>query len=183
MTAQPKQLESKAAAMNLFIDEIETPIGVIILAAFNDKLHALEFKDTVRLNLQSFGDEFSLVRQEDPFGFSSALKGYFNGDTNSLETIPVSLGGTEFQQRVWLALRDIPWGTTISYGELAARVGSPKAYRAVGLTNGRNPISLVLPCHRVIGSDGSLTGYGGGLKRKEWLLRHERVGSSQLSLL
>jgi len=169
--------------MDLLIDEIETQIGVMIIAACNGTLHALEFKDTDRLNLQSLSRRFSLIRHNDPFGFSTAVKGYFEGDIKALDNIPVVLEGTEFQQRVWLALRDIPWGTTISYGELAARVGSPKAFRAVGLTNGLNPISIVLPCHRVIGSDGSLTGYGGGLNRKEWLLRHEGVGSSQLSFL
>ncbi len=83
------------------------------------------------------------------------------------------LNGTEFQRRVWGELREIPLGETISYGELARRLGTPGASRAVGLANGRNPVSIVVPCHRVIGADGRLTGYGGGLERKAWLLRHE----------
>jgi len=87
--------------------------------------------------------------------------------------LPLAPVGTPFQQRVWTALLDIPHGVTISYGELATRLGDPKASRAVGLANGRNPISIVIPCHRVIGANGNLTGYGGGLDRKEWLLRHE----------
>ena len=87
--------------------------------------------------------------------------------------LPLAPVGTPFQQRVWTALLNIPHGVTISYGELATRLGDPKASRAVGLANGRNPISIIIPCHRVIGANGNLTGYGGGLDRKEWLLRHE----------
>lgn len=87
--------------------------------------------------------------------------------------LPLAPVGTVFQQRVWAALLEIPFGVTISYGELATRLGDPKASRAVGLANGRNPISIIVPCHRVIGANGNLTGYGGGLDRKEWLLRHE----------
>jgi methylated-DNA-[protein]-cysteine S-methyltransferase len=93
-------------------------------------------------------------------------------------SLPLQPSGTEFQQRVWFALADIGYGTTESYGQLASRVGNPKACRAVGLANGRNPIPLVLPCHRVIGSNGSLTGYGGGLDLKKWLLDHEASGTA-----
>ena len=100
------------------------------------------------------------------------LRAYFDGDLTEFE-IPIRLDGTDFQREVWSHLRDIPYGETISYGELARRVGSPKASRAVGLANGRNPVSIIVPCHRVIGSNGQLTGYGGGLERKTWLLDHE----------
>ncbi len=100
------------------------------------------------------------------------LHAYFDGDLTVFE-IPVRLGGTAFQREVWSQLQDIPYGETISYGELARRVGSPKASRAVGLANGRNPVSIIVPCHRVIGSNGQLTGYGGGIERKTWLLDHE----------
>jgi methylated-DNA-[protein]-cysteine S-methyltransferase len=100
------------------------------------------------------------------------LQAYFAGDLTDFD-LPMAAHGTEFQRRVWAALCDIPYGETISYGELARRVGNPKASRAVGLANGRNPIAIVIPCHRVIGADGSLTGYGGGLERKVWLLEHE----------
>ncbi|MDB6084950.1 MAG: ogt [Gammaproteobacteria bacterium] len=97
---------------------------------------------------------------------------YFAGHRRDFD-LPLLLHGTEFQQRVWNALRDIPYGATWSYGQLAKRIDSPNASRAVGLANGRNPISILVPCHRVIGADGSLTGYGGGLDRKQWLLAHE----------
>ncbi|HZT64486.1 MAG TPA: methylated-DNA--[protein]-cysteine S-methyltransferase [Acidimicrobiales bacterium] len=97
------------------------------------------------------------------------LEEYFAGDRCSFD-VDVRLDGTPFQQRVWEALRSIPYGEIISYGELAARVGRPGAARAVGLANGRNPVAIIVPCHRVIGANGSLTGYGGGLERKQWLL-------------
>ncbi|WP_179198046.1 methylated-DNA--[protein]-cysteine S-methyltransferase [Nostoc sp. T09] len=93
----------------------------------------------------------------------------------SLDDIPVSTGGTLFQEQVWLALRNIPWGNTISYGELAARIGKPTAYRAVGMANSLNPVAIALPCHRVVGANAALTGYAGGLERKRWLLAHEGV--------
>jgi len=100
------------------------------------------------------------------------LEEYFAGKRRDFD-LPLRLNGTEFQQRVWRALTEIPYGETWSYGELATRIGNPNASRAVGLANGRNPISILVPCHRVIGADGSLTGYGGGLQRKQWLLAHE----------
>ncbi len=100
------------------------------------------------------------------------LEEYFAGCRRTFD-LPLRLQGTEFQRRVWNALKEIPYGVTWSYGELAARIDNPNASRAVGLANGRNPISILVPCHRVIGADGSLTGYGGGLERKQWLLAHE----------
>ena len=101
------------------------------------------------------------------------LAAYFEGETHALEGLPVVLHGTSFQLRVWEELRRIPVGDTISYAELATRVGNPKARRAVGAANGRNPVAIVVPCHRVVAADGTLWGYGGGLDRKAWLLRHE----------
>jgi methylated-DNA-[protein]-cysteine S-methyltransferase len=100
------------------------------------------------------------------------LSAYFSG-TRSAFDLPLRLEGTEFQRRVWAQLQAIPYGETISYGDLAGRVGSPGAARACGLANGRNPVSIIVPCHRVIGANGQLTGYGGGLDRKTWLLDHE----------
>ncbi len=100
------------------------------------------------------------------------LRDYFQGTRREFD-LPLRLHGTAFQRRVWDALTEIPYGATWSYGELARRIDNPNASRAVGLANGRNPISIVVPCHRVIGADGSLTGYGGGLERKRWLLAHE----------
>ena len=107
------------------------------------------------------------------------LSEYFAGERTTFE-LPIAPDGTEFQRQVWTALRAIPFGGTISYGELARRVGDPKAMRAVGAANGRNPIPIIVPCHRVIGADGSLTGFGGGLDRKRWLLAHE--GAMELEL-
>jgi methylated-DNA-[protein]-cysteine S-methyltransferase len=102
------------------------------------------------------------------------LKEYFAGQRTEFE-VPLTLVGTPFQQRVWTALLDIPYGATTSYGELADRLGQPTASRAVGLANGKNPVSIIVPCHRVVGSTGSLTGYGGGLERKRYLLDFEQV--------
>lgn len=112
---------------------------------------------------------------ENPQGFSSLIQAYLQGDRYSLKNLPIETGGTPFQQQVWLALQTIPWGTTISYGELAAKINKPTAYRAVGLANSLNPIAIVIPCHRVIGANNLLTGYAGGLERKRWLLDHEGI--------
>jgi methylated-DNA-[protein]-cysteine S-methyltransferase len=109
----------------------------------------------------------------EPFGAASEqLSAYFSGELIGFD-LPLRMVGTEFQLRVWAELCQIPWGKTISYGELAQRIGQPKASRAVGLANGRNPLSIVVPCHRVVGANGKLTGYGGGVERKQWLLNHE----------
>ncbi len=106
--------------------------------------------------------------------FRRDIQAYFDGDLTVLDRVPVRTGGTAFQNLVWAALRQIPAAMTTTYGRLAAQIGRPKACRAVGLANGANPVSIVVPCHRVIGADASLTGYGGGLDRKRWLLDHER---------
>jgi methylated-DNA-[protein]-cysteine S-methyltransferase len=106
------------------------------------------------------------------------LHAYFSGDLAALGAIPVATGGTPFERAVWAGLRTIPPGVTISYAELARRIGRPAAMRAVGAANGANPIGIVVPCHRVIGAGGALTGYGGGLHRKQWLLRHEAARPS-----
>ncbi len=110
-----------------------------------------------------------------------ALEAYLAGDLHAIDAVRVNAPGTAFQREVWAALRAIPAGTTLSYGGLAAQLNRPKAVRAVGLANGSNPIAVVVPCHRVIGADGSLTGYGGGLERKRWLLEHEGVDLARLA--
>lgn len=102
------------------------------------------------------------------------LTAYFAGTLTAFD-LPIQMQGTVFQQRVWESLKTIPYGATMSYGELAQQIRQPKASRAVGLANGRNPVSIVVPCHRVIGANGKLTGYGGGIERKQWLLNHERL--------
>jgi methylated-DNA-[protein]-cysteine S-methyltransferase len=108
-----------------------------------------------------------------------SLQAYFEGDLDAITRLPTATNGTDFQRAVWDALRRIPVGHTISYGALALQIGRPTATRAVGLANGANPIAIVIPCHRVIGANASLTGYGGGLDRKRWLLAHESAGSAR----
>jgi methylated-DNA-[protein]-cysteine S-methyltransferase len=157
-------------------DRIPTPIGDMILLAADGVMLLLEFIDAegrVEREVKARFGDVQLVPTKNPFGFSERIANYFAGDLHTIDDIPTDGGGTEFQRRVWAGLRQIPCGVTISYGELATRLGDKNAMRAVGLANGRNPISIVVPCHRVIGANGSMTGYGGGMARKEWLLRHE----------
>ena len=164
-------------------DRIDSPIGTIVLVVDDEQLCTLDYEEyEQRMNtlLQRRYGAFTLVPTRNPGGVSAQLSAYFAGDCNCLDNIPVSTGGTAFQQQVWLALRTIPPGTTRSYGELAAQLGRPNAYRAVGGTNALNPIAIVLPCHRVIGANASLTGYAGGLERKQWLLQHEGVQSKAI---
>lgn len=162
--------------MQLHLDEIESPIGRLILVIRRGVLVALDFEDC-RERMQSLLDArygaAELEPARDPRGFASRIRSYFDGALDALDAIPVETRGTPFQRRVWSALRAIPPGRTASYGELASRVGRPGAARAVGAANGRNPVALVQPCHRVIAADGSLSGYAGGVERKRWLLAHE----------
>ena len=172
-----------AEKLALLIDRIATPAGELIVVADADgNLRTVDWTDhearmKLLLDRQYGKGSYMLVPARNPGGLSSAMRRYFNGDLGVIESLPVKTAGTPFQRSVWQALRRIKCGTTISYAELARRIGKPKAVRAVGLANGQNPISIVVPCHRVIGSDGSLTGYGGGLPRKEWLLKHEGARS------
>jgi methylated-DNA-[protein]-cysteine S-methyltransferase len=168
-------------ANDFFIDRMATPIGeLIIIADGEGKLRTIDWTDhearMKRLLDRYYGKgRYTLTPRRDPGGLTSAMRRYFKGEIGVLKDLPVATSGTDFQTRIWAALRRIKDGTTISYGELARRIGKPKAVRAAGLANGQNPISIVVPCHRVIGSDGSLTGYGGGIERKQWLLAHEGV--------
>lgn len=161
--------------MRLFREHVLSPIGTLLLVSDGQALHALDFDDcesrALRL-LQRYHGPCELVPGR-AAGVAERLAAYFAGELAALDAIPVQTGGSEFQRRVWRALRRIPAGSTISYGRLAAEIGAPGASRAVGLANSANPVALVVPCHRVIGANGSLTGYGGGLWRKAWLLRHE----------
>ena len=157
---------------------METPIGALWLFAAGGALAGLAFEDQ-RAALKShlnrrFGGHV-IEEEEDPAGAVARLAAYFAGDLEAIGAIQVDPGGTPFQRAVWSALRCIPAGRTVAYSELASLSGHPRAVRAVGLANARNPIAIVVPCHRVSGADGSLTGYGGGLERKAWLLRHEHV--------
>ena len=164
--------------MELHTDLIESPIGDIMIAAGDGVLLALEFaevRERFDADLKTRFGDCRLVRTRNPFGLGDRLRAYFDGDITAVDGLAADGGGTPFQRQVWTALRRIPAGTTMAYSELAEAVGRPSAVRAVGMINGRNPISIVVPCHRVIGKDGSLTGYGGGIERKRWLLRHEGV--------
>jgi methylated-DNA-[protein]-cysteine S-methyltransferase len=156
--------------------ELDTPIGPLVLAVRGGKVCTVGFdRDGSRMQAmlrQRFPDA-KLRRVEDPAGAVTRLRAYFDGDLTVLDAIPVDLGGTPFQAKVWNALRRIPAGQTMSYRDLALAIGKPKAVRAVGLANGANPVAIVVPCHRVIGADGSLTGFGGGLHVKRYLLEHE----------
>jgi methylated-DNA-[protein]-cysteine S-methyltransferase len=162
----------------LQLDRIDSPLGTILIVVDGEQLCSLDYEDyeqRMMTLLRRRYDSVHLVPTIDPHGISSQLRAYFAGDYRCLDAIPVNTGGTTFQQHVWSALRTIPPGTTISYRELATKLGRPTAYRAVGGANALNPIAIVLPCHRVVGANASLTGYAGGLARKQWLLRHEGV--------
>jgi methylated-DNA-[protein]-cysteine S-methyltransferase len=161
--------------MSLALDVLDSPLGPVALASDGRALVALDFAtaDALRERLRRRFGGAAFRDASNPQGFTSRLRAYFDGDLAALAGVPVDGGGTPFQARVWAALRDIPAGATESYAAIAARLGAPRACRAVGLANGRNPIAIAVPCHRVVGSDGSLTGYAGGLARKRWLLDHE----------
>jgi methylated-DNA-[protein]-cysteine S-methyltransferase len=159
---------------------IDSQVGPITLLATDGRLTGLYLSERrhppapEQFGAPQFGAPQSGAPDAAPFAAAAAQLGeYFAGRLTSFD-LPVTMMGTAFQRLVWSALPDIPYGTTVSYRELAALIGRPSAARAVGLANGRNPVSIIVPCHRVIGSDGSLTGYGGGLERKRYLLDLER---------
>lgn len=149
---------------------IDSPVGPLLLAASDDALVAIEFRQNrhpVKRNVDWQQGDNAMLRET-----QRQLQSYFDGQARRFD-LPLAPNGTRFQQQVWATLAQIPYGVTWSYGELAQHLGKPAAVRAVGAANGRNPIPIVLPCHRVIGADGSLTGFGGGLPTKAFLLRHE----------
>jgi len=161
----------------LILDKIEAPIGAFLIATDPEGvLRAVDFwadEPALRRLLARQYPGTPVETGQAPAPIRRAFDDYFAGDLTALGRIDVATVGTAFQRKVWAALRTIPAGETRSYGQLAAEIGEPKAMRAVGLANGQNPIAIVIPCHRVIGADGSLTGFGGGLPRKRWLLTHE----------
>lgn len=167
-----------APRFRFHIERIATPIGhMLVVGDEHDRLRALgwaDLEERLRRQLAAhYGSHLELRSHPTSFLIREALHAYLEGKLDAIDTIPVETGGTAFQRAVWEELRRIPAGTTLSYREHAARIGRPKAVRAVGHANGANLICVVVPCHRLIGSDGSLTGYGGGLERKRWLLQHE----------
>ncbi len=174
--------------MQLSIDRIDTPIGELILVADQDgNLRTVDWtdhEDRMRRLLQShYGKNgVRLEPVHDPHGLTRSIESYFAGELTAIDSLPVQTAGTSFQRDVWRELRKIPCGATISYAKLAERIGRPTAVRAVGLANGSNPISIIVPCHRVIGSNGLLTGYGGGIERKRWLLEHESMYAKDQAL-
>jgi methylated-DNA-[protein]-cysteine S-methyltransferase len=161
------------------LDRLQTPIGVALLVTDSGGvLRALDWEDYAPRMKDLLRLQYGAVVLNDARAskdLRAALTGYFKGDLDRLTTIEWRLAGTPFQQKVWNALAKIPAGTTMSYGALAAKLKAPNAMRAVGHANGSNPISVVIPCHRLIGANGSLIKYGGGLERKRWLLQHEGV--------
>ncbi len=170
MIPQPERLQ---------IDRLASPLGPLLVVCDEaQRLRALDFhyfeermQRLLRVHCGERGFELSAGRAST--AVADALAAFFVGEVDALDSIEVRTGGTPFQRRVWSALREIPSGVTNSYGEVARRIGTPTASRAVGFANGANPIAIVVPCHRVIGADGSLTGYAGGIERKRWLLDHE----------
>lgn len=145
-----------------YVDFIDTPLGLMEVCATNSGLTSILFCEYAQSSNKNALTERARVQ----------LDAYFAGSRQHFD-LPLSANGTAFQARVWQALQDIPFGETRSYGEIAAQVGNPKGSRAVGLANGKNPLTIVVPCHRVIGASGALTGYASGVDRKAWLLHHE----------
>jgi len=150
----------------MFIDYYKTPIGLIELIATRDRLISLNFMDGLRIQQGKKNDFLD--------GVAKQLDEYFKGKRKDFE-IDLYFAGTEFQKKVWNSLTKIPFGVTRSYKDIAEMIGNKNATRAVGNANNRNSLPIIVPCHRVIGSDGSMTGYAGGIERKEWLLTHEKI--------
>ncbi len=161
----------------LFLERVPTPLGEAVIVSDEAGAIRLFYWDDPAQRWKAalrrrYGGP-TLRERKDAFGHAGTLKDYFDGDVAAIDRLSVALAGSPFQLEVWNALRGIGAGTTTTYAALARRIGRPSAVRAAGHANGQNPVSLIVPCHRVVGSDGSLTGYGGGLPRKRWLLEHE----------
>ena len=167
--------------LTLLVEYRPTPVGqMLILTDEEDRLRAVDWEDYRPRMHELLGHHYgkqgyALRDRGTPSEARRQLDAYMAGELPAIDDLEVATAGTDFQRDVWRELRRIPVGQTISYSELAQRIGRPKAVRAVGLANGANPVSIVVPCHRVIGANASLTGYGGGLHRKVWLLEHEGV--------
>ncbi|MFZ0267519.1 methylated-DNA--[protein]-cysteine S-methyltransferase [Caulobacter sp.] len=164
---------------SLKLDVLKTPIGEIdVVTDAEGRLRVLEFHDQpqrLARALRLHHRDQTVETGEASPAVRDGLAAYFAGELAALKAVPWTIGGTAFQRQVWTALVEIPLGEATTYARLAERIGRPSAVRAVGLANGANPIAVVVPCHRVIGTGGALTGYGGGVERKRWLLAHEGV--------
>ncbi len=172
--------------VELTVERLDSPVGALLIVCHDGTLCALEFADHAARMRKLLTKRYGTVRLAEianpsanpsagPSAAAAAIGAYLDGRLEAVAGLPADGGGTAFQRRVWSALREIPAGTTVSYRALAAGLDMPKAVRAVASANARNPISIVVPCHRVIGSGGDLRGYSGGLARKRWLLTHEGV--------
>ena len=170
--------------MLLFVERITTPIGALLITHDGKALANIAFADREERRAGELARDFpdgQVKRAPKPTPFAAALTRYFDGDIRAIDKLPVIAFGTAFQRRCWQALRRVPPGTTRSYGDHARIIGHPRAARAVGAANGFNPISIVVPCHRLVGANGSLVHYGGGLERKRWLIDHEANHASARS--
>ena len=182
-------MATPATPRTLYADRLESAIGTLLLIHDREgHMRALDFHDfesrmrrLLRFHYGAEGNDFVIENRAAPTAIRRAISDYFLGDLHAIDSIPVTTGGTSFQREVWAALRTIQAGTTLSYEALARQLGRPKSVRAVGSANAANPVNIVVPCHRVIGTDGSLTGYGGGIGRKRWLLTHEGVALEQFA--
>jgi methylated-DNA-[protein]-cysteine S-methyltransferase len=163
----------RMGGMNTYFNTLKSPLGELFITGDGQSITRLYLENQKHRDpqQQSWKRNVKLFKTA-----HEQLDAYFAGDLHTFE-LPLAAAGTVFQQQVWQGLMDIPFGQTESYGTLAKRIGKPTASRAVGMANGRNPISIIVPCHRVIGANGSLTGYGGGIKRKSWLLKHEALSN------
>lgn len=162
--------------MLLFVERIKTPIGPLLITHDGKAFANIAFADREERRAGELARDFpdaEVKRAQEPTQFAAALTRYFDGDIRAIDKLPVIDFGTAFQKRCWKALRRVRPGTTRSYGEHARAIGHPDAPRAVGAANGFNPISIVVPCHRLVGANGKLVHYGGGLERKRWLIDHE----------
>lgn len=170
--------------MLLRLERVKSPIGVVLLVTdAAGAIYAIDFEG-FEARLHKFlgrhcGTKYTLKDGKSPRFVSTALRAYFKGDVHALHDLPTAEIGTVFQRKMWTALRKVPAGATLTYGAFAKRIQRPTAIRAVGAANGANPISIVVPCHRLVGANGSLTGYGGGLERKRWLIDHEQKHSAR----
>jgi methylated-DNA-[protein]-cysteine S-methyltransferase len=170
--------------VTLFVSTVRSPLGVLVIAAGQTAVCALEYPDEwprAEHRLRRTRGPTRFVSGSDPAGARRRIERYFEGDLFACDDLPIDPHGAAFDQRVWRELRRVPPGATISYRDLACRVDCPSGFRAVGAANRRNPLAIVIPCHRVIGATGDLRGYAGGLERKRWLLDHEARHSARMS--